>query len=489
MRLQKTTDEFTRALAYKIKKPRSQQVRILERIFDAQGIAYNKALELLKQEVAVNRAMPSSFEFKKHAAKVRNATADLDLIPSNAVQAIFNKLHEAVSTQAKDKELYATVRKELFRSLDDGIKAELTAATERKSSSAPLTARAKEAQTYLNDESKKRTLEVALSHFSTRKQFTSISYFDGFYDIRWLTDDAGNPIEPGAFQAKHGSTLFAKQPEKLIGELRFFAKAKKKQPGRVKRVELCKKRDGYYAVISFSISKDEMAKPASPGGEVGIDLGNKILITLNDGRQIERFPESSRLQYKRLCEKRRALQQALSIKHRTYLDMNGLQSGTPPSRNYADLKAKLTRVDEQISRMRDWHNHRITNQIINEFDHISVENVNVRELMRRPKNDEIKKTTRSHMSSKNARTMRRNMANGSWGELKQQLQYKSEWRGRTYIEVEARGTTQTCSACGYLRGEEDRLYLEDRTHVCPKCGFTADRDVNAAKNVLKRSKA
>jgi transposase len=48
--------------------------------------------------------------------------------------------------------------------------------------------------------------------------------------------------------------------------------------------------------------------------------------------------------------------------------------------------------------------------------------------------------------------------------------------------VDPRGTSQTCSACGaYVRKD-----LSVRTHRCPGCGLTIDRDVNAARNMLKR---
>jgi putative transposase len=45
----------------------------------------------------------------------------------------------------------------------------------------------------------------------------------------------------------------------------------------------------------------------------------------------------------------------------------------------------------------------------------------------------------------------------------------------------ARFTTQTCSNCEELVPKA----LGIRTHVCDCCGHIEDRDVNAAKNILK----
>jgi transposase len=49
------------------------------------------------------------------------------------------------------------------------------------------------------------------------------------------------------------------------------------------------------------------------------------------------------------------------------------------------------------------------------------------------------------------------------------------------IQVPARFTTQKCSRCGgYVQKS-----LSVRTHIRPYCGLVADRDVNAAKNILR----
>ncbi|WP_278833476.1 zinc ribbon domain-containing protein, partial [Mitsuokella multacida] len=39
---------------------------------------------------------------------------------------------------------------------------------------------------------------------------------------------------------------------------------------------------------------------------------------------------------------------------------------------------------------------------------------------------------------------------------------------------------KTCHACGHVHSG---LKLKDRVYVCPACGFTEDRDLNAALNL------
>jgi putative transposase len=53
----------------------------------------------------------------------------------------------------------------------------------------------------------------------------------------------------------------------------------------------------------------------------------------------------------------------------------------------------------------------------------------------------------------------------------------------------ARLTTQDCSnvlADGTICGKRVTKTLSVRTHICPKCEFVADRDENAARNIVWR---
>jgi putative transposase len=42
-------------------------------------------------------------------------------------------------------------------------------------------------------------------------------------------------------------------------------------------------------------------------------------------------------------------------------------------------------------------------------------------------------------------------------------------------------SSKTCSCCGQVKTD---LTLAERRFVCPGCGFTLDRDLNAAINLL-----
>jgi putative transposase len=64
------------------------------------------------------------------------------------------------------------------------------------------------------------------------------------------------------------------------------------------------------------------------------------------------------------------------------------------------------------------------------------------------------------------------------------LEYKSAWYGRELIIAPSNyASSQLCSECGHKNtGTKD---LSVREWICPQCGVTHDRDINASKNLLK----
>ena len=74
----------------------------------------------------------------------------------------------------------------------------------------------------------------------------------------------------------------------------------------------------------------------------------------------------------------------------------------------------------------------------------------------------------------------KSIADVSWNQFTQFLTYKAEEAGRKLGIVNPAYTSQNCSQCGDRKAKS----LSERSHRCQICGYTAHRDVNAAKNVL-----
>ncbi|WP_348760050.1 RNA-guided endonuclease InsQ/TnpB family protein [Candidatus Methylocalor cossyra] len=75
----------------------------------------------------------------------------------------------------------------------------------------------------------------------------------------------------------------------------------------------------------------------------------------------------------------------------------------------------------------------------------------------------------------------RAVSDAGWGQFLTILKHKAEGAGVQFKEVSARGTSQTCPACGAVV----KKTLAQRKHVCP-CGYSAHRDQAAAQVILAR---
>ena len=71
-------------------------------------------------------------------------------------------------------------------------------------------------------------------------------------------------------------------------------------------------------------------------------------------------------------------------------------------------------------------------------------------------------------------------------EFIRQMKYKCEWLGIEFIQADRfYPSSKTCNHCGNIKKD---LKLSDRTYICEHCGFTIDRDLNAAMNLANYSK-
>lgn len=80
--------------------------------------------------------------------------------------------------------------------------------------------------------------------------------------------------------------------------------------------------------------------------------------------------------------------------------------------------------------------------------------------------------------------MAKSVSDASWADFKSMLAYKAIALGVEYKEVKENFSTVTCSACLDKTGPNGLNAIGVREWTC-KCGASHDRDVNAAKNILR----
>lgn len=81
----------------------------------------------------------------------------------------------------------------------------------------------------------------------------------------------------------------------------------------------------------------------------------------------------------------------------------------------------------------------------------------------------------------------KSVLDAGWSAFKNMIRYKAMMHGRTVIEVPEAYTTQSCSTCGSRPPSRPKgiAGLRIREWTCDDCGSVHDRDVNAARNILR----
>jgi len=78
------------------------------------------------------------------------------------------------------------------------------------------------------------------------------------------------------------------------------------------------------------------------------------------------------------------------------------------------------------------------------------------------------------------RHLAKSISDAGWRTFVSWLDYLAQVYGKVVVAVPPHYTSQDCSRCG----ERVKKALSERTHVCPRCKTTLDRDHNAARNIL-----
>ncbi len=313
----------------------------------------------------------------------------------------------------------------------------------------------------LNDriENKTKAFEQkrALTVFRHGNKFLSAVHSQVLQDVVFRLDKAYGAFYAGLsryprFKRKDRYNSF-KYPQvggfKVVeGRLRLskigFVRAKFHRPleGTPKTCTMIRDIDQWYACIS---AETEPIKVESQTGKpVGVDLGVINLATLSNGRTFEnpRYLDNS-------ATKIMTLQRRLSRKKKG-------------SANREKAKVLLAKTWRKVRNQRLDVAHKVSTHLTSEYSTIVFEDLKIPNMV---KNHNLASA----------------IMDASWGQLRRLTAYKAERRGGRVILVNPSGTSQKCSGCGQTVPKR----LEERTHSCPKCNLVLDRDVNAARNILK----
>jgi len=178
---------------------------------------------------------------------------------------------------------------------------------------------------------------------------------------------------------------------------------------------------------------------------IGIDFGISSLATLSNGEKIEN-PRFFKNREAKLSRTQRVLSRRVK-----------------GSGRWKRQQLKVARAYAKITDSQTDYLNKVTTGLIRRFDTVCVEDLNISGMVRN-----------RHLSKA--------IFDSGMGKAINMLEYKAVRYGKSVVKIDRFfPSSKTCSCCGF---KLDKLTLNTRRWVCPKCGSEHDRDKNAAKNIL-----
>jgi putative transposase len=200
---------------------------------------------------------------------------------------------------------------------------------------------------------------------------------------------------------------------------------------------------------SFVVRRDVEPAP-EVDGSIGIDWGVSTTATTSDPAYDVPFGG-----HRRRCAAELAKSQRTMSRRKR-------PRGLAPSKGYQRARRQTAKVHKKAARQNTHAARMWARRVVANHQTIAVEDFRPRFLARS--------------------TMARKAADAAIGAAKRGLIERGVRAGRKVVLVAPAYTTMTCSSCSAIA--KQRLGLGERTFRCEHCGYTADRDRNAARTIL-----
>lgn len=213
--------------------------------------------------------------------------------------------------------------------------------------------------------------------------------------------------------------------------------------GTIGKMSITRTPSGKYFVSIFT--EQEIEQLPTNKKSIGCDLGIKDFVITSDNKKFKNNRYT-----KKYAKKLKKAQQHLSRK----------QKG---SNGFEKQKIKVAKIHEKIANSRLDTLHKVSYELVRDNGLIVIEDLNVKGMIKN-------------------RKLSKHIADASWGNFVNLLQYKCDWYGCELVKVNRFfPSSKTCNECGWINQD---LNLSVREWTC-KNGHQLDRDENAAKNILK----
>ena len=231
---------------------------------------------------------------------------------------------------------------------------------------------------------------------------------------------------------------------------------------------------------SLTFTNMPLPLPGTGDGVIGIDRGCVHTLALSDGIFMD-VPKPSKPELKRL----KYLQRRMARQDRVNEARGGRIAKFESKRRRKTL-SELNALNSRIIRRRNDWIEKTTTSLAKVNILIALEDLDVKAMTKRPKPkpDPDKPGQYLHNGARAKAGLNRSILGNNWSRLMKRLKDKMDANGGNLVIVPAAYTSQTCHKCGHVAKENRE---SQAVFHCVKCGYQANADVNAAKNILGRA--